>query len=156
MHFSTGQISKLLSRENSAGIYTEEDSQEYFPFRIHIFHRPPFAASSPGIGAGGGEERERRRLGLSFSSRLLSSRLFKKGGKKERKEGGGKKKYIRREENHDARDMIVVRQRALNQVGFMRRHKEREKERKRGRTLAQTRSFEGRLLRRGGKCRARP
>lgn len=55
---------------------------------------------------------------------LLSSRLFKK-------EGG---KKVRREENH-MRDMIVLRQHALNQVGFMWKRRAKVKAREEGHWL---------------------
>lgn len=80
---------------------------------------PSLAACSPGTAGG-------RRLGLSFSSGFCSSRLFKKGEERKKKEERRRKKEkkkkkkreARREENH-MRDMIVLRQHALNQAGFM-------------------------------------
>lgn len=128
-----------------------EDSQEYFPFRTYI--PPSFPSRRAPLGLAGREGgREERRLGLSFSSRLLSSRLFKKGGKRERER---ERNTSTVKKNH-TRDMIVVRQRALNQVGFMRRRSGPGGER--GRTLAETRSFEGVLppLWEGWKMSARP
>lgn len=154
MHFSTGQISKLLSREKSAGIYTRTRRNIFHS--VHISHHPSLRDVLPwDWQREGGREGEERRLGLSFSSRLLSSRLFKKGGKRERER---ERNTSTVKKNH-TRDMIVVRQRALNQVGFMRRRSGPGGER--GRTLAETRSFEGDYhhFGRGGKCRrgrARP
>lgn len=104
-----------------------EDSQEYFPFRTYI--PPSFPSRRAPLGLAGREGgREERRLGLSFSSRLLSSRLFKKGGKRERER---ERNTSTVKKNH-TRDMIVVRQRALNQVGFMRRRSGPGGERRRG------------------------
>lgn len=155
MHFSTGQISKLLSREKSAGIYTRTRRNIFHS--VHIFHHPSLRGVLPWDwqGEGGGAT---SRPFIFIEASLVEA--FQEGRKEREKEKDRERERntSTAKKNH-TRDMIVVRQRAFNQVGFMGRRSGPEVKVREEKDIGSDAKFRGRVLRRGGKCRrgrARP
>lgn len=118
-HISAGQTSKLLSREKSRGIYTRTLAGIFSYPNIYSFH-PPWRGPP----------------GTRGSSRpFIFIGLFPSAARALSEAGGVERSH--REENH-MRDMIVPRQHALNQAGFMSAGRAKVKA-EGGRTVAQSR-----------------